>query len=152
MQVFELERKDGLVPIWLNYRTGEFVGDYVRLGSRGDSYYGIAVLYNNLEYLAKQWIQTNYTEKAYENEWRAAVVGIRKKLLGLSKPNGYLFVGESDGGHFTSKMDHLVCFLPGTLALAATRGKRVNENTRSMLNPRDQQDLDVNFDLLTPAS
>lgn len=40
---------DGLLPIFLNPRTGKFVLSDVRLGSRGDSYY---------EYLVKQWLIT----------------------------------------------------------------------------------------------
>lgn len=32
--------KDGLVPIFINAMTGKFHGSEIRLGSRGDSYYG----------------------------------------------------------------------------------------------------------------
>jgi mannosyl-oligosaccharide alpha-1,2-mannosidase len=144
IQVFQLKRTDGLVRIFLNCNTGKFEGELIRLGSRGDSYYGY--LYIILEYLAKQWVQTNYTESIYENEWRTAVTGIRKHLLGVSKPNGFLFLGElADGiqGSLSEKMDHLVCFLPGTLALAATRGKQVMKKNRNNLHPRDLQDLEV---------
>ena len=31
---------DGLVPIFIYAETGKFRGEYIRLGSRGDSYYG----------------------------------------------------------------------------------------------------------------
>ncbi len=33
---------DGLVPIFIYATTGDFRGEHIRLGSRGDSYYGMA--------------------------------------------------------------------------------------------------------------
>lgn len=33
-------REDGLVPIFIQPKTGKFMGQNIRLGSRGDSYYG----------------------------------------------------------------------------------------------------------------
>jgi endoplasmic reticulum Man9GlcNAc2 1,2-alpha-mannosidase len=89
---------------------------------------------------------TNYTEKIYENEWRTSVTGIRQRLLSISTPNQFLFVGERPGGidgEFSTKMDHLVCFLPGTLALAATRGKLTTKESRPFMHPRDLQDLEL---------
>lgn len=35
--------EDGLVPIFINAEDGKFRGDVIRLGSRGDSYYGISL-------------------------------------------------------------------------------------------------------------
>lgn len=48
-KVHELNKKEGLVPIFINANTGQF-REYstISLGARGDSYY---------EYLLKQWIQ-----------------------------------------------------------------------------------------------
>lgn len=39
-------------------------------------------------------------------------------------PNGFLFIGELLGGgrDFKPKMDHLVCYLSGTLALGVHNG------------------------------
>lgn len=48
--VHSLEKKDGLVPIFINANSGQFRSyATITLGARGDSYY---------EYLLKQWIQT----------------------------------------------------------------------------------------------
>lgn len=48
--IHNLEKKDGLVPIFINANTGQFRSyATITLGARGDSYY---------EYLLKQWIQT----------------------------------------------------------------------------------------------
>jgi mannosyl-oligosaccharide alpha-1,2-mannosidase len=40
MKMKDLDTLDGLVPIFINPYSGEFSGDEIRLGSRGDSYYG----------------------------------------------------------------------------------------------------------------
>lgn len=53
-----------------------------------------------------------------------AMQGVRRKLV--KKSTGKLqltYVGEIlSGGGWDPKMDHLVCFLPGTLALGASQG------------------------------
>jgi endoplasmic reticulum Man9GlcNAc2 1,2-alpha-mannosidase len=38
--IFKLDRPDGLVPILFNAYTNQFTTQSIRLGSRGDSYYG----------------------------------------------------------------------------------------------------------------
>ena len=52
MKVFEhfktLPKVEGLVPIYISPQSGQFSGENIRLGSRGDSYY---------EYLIKVWLQ-----------------------------------------------------------------------------------------------
>lgn len=114
----------GLVPIFVQPTTGKYQGSEIRLGSRGDSYY---------EYLAKQWLMTG--NPAYKREYENAVVGIKKYLVAKSLPNGFTFVGEKHAGvesPLSPKMDHLVCFLPGTLALGATRGFSYSEAKQSL--------------------
>lgn len=45
MQVVDDQKvRDGLVPIYIHPRDGQFQGQNVRLGSRGDSYYGMSRL------------------------------------------------------------------------------------------------------------
>ncbi|CAH0016323.1 unnamed protein product [Clonostachys rhizophaga] len=108
--------KDGLVPIFIYATNGEFTGENIRLGSRGDSYY---------EYLIKQYLQTNKEEPVYQELWKESMHGIRKHLLTYTEPSGFTIVGERPGGidgPLSPKMDHLVCFLPGTIALAVTEG------------------------------
>lgn len=52
--VHGLEKKSGLVPIFINANTGQFRNfATISLGARGDSYY---------EYLLKQWLQTGKKE------------------------------------------------------------------------------------------
>ncbi|XP_042278451.1 mannosidase, alpha, class 1B, member 1b isoform X1 [Thunnus maccoyii] len=114
-QVHKLDGKlDGLVPMFINTNSGQFThqGIYT-LGARADSYY---------EYLLKQWIQGGKKEDQLMEEYLQAVEGVKKNLLQKSSPNGLTFVGEISHGQFSPKMDHLVCFLPGTLALGAHNG------------------------------
>ncbi|XP_060763373.1 mannosidase, alpha, class 1B, member 1b [Neoarius graeffei] len=114
-QVHKLEGKhDGLVPMFINTNSGQFthLGVYT-LGARADSYY---------EYLLKQWIQGGKTETELLEDYMQAVEGIKKNLLKKSSPLGLTFVGELSHGRFSPKMDHLVCFLPGTLALGVHNG------------------------------
>lgn len=114
--VDENNPQDGLVPIYIYATSGEFRGNNVRLGSRGDSYY---------EYLIKQYLQTNKQEPVYEEMWNESLEGVRKNLITYTEPSGFTIIGERpDGldGYLSPKMDHLVCFMPGTIALAATGG------------------------------
>ncbi|XP_008283380.1 mannosidase, alpha, class 1B, member 1b [Stegastes partitus] len=114
-QVHKLDGKlDGLVPMFINTNNGQFThqGIYT-LGARADSYY---------EYLLKQWIQGGKKENQFLEDYLQAIEGVKKNLLQKSSPNGLTFVGELSHGQFSPKMDHLVCFLPGTLALGAHNG------------------------------
>lgn len=113
--------EDGLVPINVHAETGKYVRNLIRLGSRGDSYY---------EYLLKQYLQTNHQEPIYWQMYKESVEGVKKHLVSHSKPSGLTFIGELEngiGGKLLSKMDHLVCFYPGLLALGATGGYPLTE-------------------------
>ncbi|XP_031433646.1 endoplasmic reticulum mannosyl-oligosaccharide 1,2-alpha-mannosidase isoform X2 [Clupea harengus] len=114
-RVHILEGKhDGLVPMFINTNSGKFThrGIYT-LGARADSYY---------EYLLKQWLQGAKTETALLDDYLQAIEGVRKNLLRKTQPSLLTFVGELSHGRLNPKMDHLVCFLPGTLALGAHNG------------------------------
>ncbi|XP_069791897.1 endoplasmic reticulum mannosyl-oligosaccharide 1,2-alpha-mannosidase-like isoform X2 [Narcine bancroftii] len=107
-------KKDGLVPMFINTNSGHFshLGVYT-LGARADSYY---------EYLLKQWIQGGKKEADLLEDYLQAIEGVKKNLIRKSEPNKLTFVGELSHNQFSPKMDHLVCFLPGTLALGAHHG------------------------------
>ncbi|XP_038623920.1 endoplasmic reticulum mannosyl-oligosaccharide 1,2-alpha-mannosidase isoform X2 [Tachyglossus aculeatus] len=107
-------KKDGLVPMFINTNSGLFTHLAVyTLGARADSYY---------EYLLKQWIQGGKRENELREDYVQAIEGVKRHLLRKSEPSKLTFVGELAHGHFSAKMDHLVCFLPGTLALGAHHG------------------------------
>ncbi|KAI8592931.1 glycoside hydrolase [Geranomyces variabilis] len=143
--IAKLEKTDGLAPIFISTSTGEWFSREIRLGSRGDSYY---------EYLGKQYLLTS--DQFYLDEYRKAVAGIRKHLLGISHPNEYFFIGELPSGvvevfsGLAPKMDHLVCFMPGTLAVVATRGKQVATTAQRLaLEHVDLLDLELAEELGT---
>nr|XP_033817440.1 endoplasmic reticulum mannosyl-oligosaccharide 1,2-alpha-mannosidase [Geotrypetes seraphini] len=107
-------KHDGLVPMFINTNSGQFshLGIFT-LGARADSYY---------EYLLKQWIQSGKKENELLEDYMQAIEGVKKNLLRKSIPKKLTFVGELAHNRFSAKMDHLVCFLPGTLALGAHNG------------------------------
>jgi len=81
----------------------------VSYGGLGDSFY---------EYLLKQYLLSGKKDKRALDMYLEAVKGLTNKMVGKSKPNGMVFVGEynlKDG--FIPEMDHLVCYVPGMLAL-----------------------------------
>jgi endoplasmic reticulum Man9GlcNAc2 1,2-alpha-mannosidase len=113
--------EDGLLPIYIYAYNGHFRGSNIRLGSRGDSYY---------EYLIKQYLQTSKEEPVYEELWDEALAGVRKHLITYSTPSQFTVLGERPEGlqkPLSPKMDHLVCFIPGTIALGATGGLTESE-------------------------
>lgn len=62
--------------------------------------------------------------------WTQALDGIKKHLVTSTKFSHLHFVAELPsgiGGPLSPKMDHLACFLPGTIALAATGGLTEDE-------------------------
>lgn len=99
------------------------LGGRITFGARVDSYY---------EYLFKRWLQLGASNPAVmdldnSNKLREmfeeAMVSMQQRLIRYSHPNKYMYVGEIESnGVFTPKMDHLVCFLPGILALAHHHG------------------------------
>lgn len=117
--VHSLDKIDGLVPIYINPFTGKFKeNSEIKLGARGDSYY---------EYLLKQWIQTGKTKSFLKEDYLESIQGIQQHLVRRTPNRNLLFVGELGAGprehkKFNPKMDHLVCFLPGTLALGYHHG------------------------------
>ena len=72
-KVHDLQKNQGLVPIFINPNTGKFrKGATVTLGARGDSYY---------EYLLKQWIQTGKTTNYLKEDFVESVIGVGIMVL-----------------------------------------------------------------------
>ncbi|XP_022245459.1 endoplasmic reticulum mannosyl-oligosaccharide 1,2-alpha-mannosidase-like isoform X2 [Limulus polyphemus] len=114
-----LPKKDGLVPMFINTDTGKFrTRSTITLGARADTYY---------EYLLKQWIQTGRNITWLKEDYMEAIEGVMKNLVRKSKPNQLVFVGELlNGKKYSPKMDHLVCFLSGTLVLGYHYGMPIS--------------------------
>lgn len=109
-----LPKKDHLVPLFINAESGQLRPGTLTMGARADTYY---------EYLLKQWIQSGKTEDKFKRWFLLSMGGVQKHLLRYSEPSRLMFIGEQkESGHFYPKMDHLVCYLPGTLALGVHNG------------------------------
>jgi endoplasmic reticulum Man9GlcNAc2 1,2-alpha-mannosidase len=134
--------QDGLVPIFIYANSGEFRGDNIRLGSRGDSYY---------EYLIKQYLQTK--ETIYRDMWDDALRGVRKHLVTYTEPSEFTIIGERPSGlsgPLSPKMDHLVCFMPGTIALGATGGLPLEAACKlPSWTKKDEEDMKLARELMT---
>ncbi|EDO18803.1 hypothetical protein Kpol_1028p79 [Vanderwaltozyma polyspora DSM 70294] len=120
----------GLVPIYTYPDTARFMGEYIRMGSRGDSFY---------EYLLKQYLLTK--EDLYYKLYRASMNGMKRKLVSKSNPSGFTYIGERPFGinnAFVPKMDHLVCFMGGLLAMGATNGLPITEARNSKFWNKDR--------------
>lgn len=110
------ERKNKLLPMYINPSSGQLEDSVITLGARSDSYY---------EYLLKQYLQTGI--KWLETDYLDAIDEIKEKMLKhTGGPNNYTYVAEmqiyrtindTEDIKYFNKMDHLVCFLPGTLIL-----------------------------------
>ena len=130
--------EDGLLPIFIYADKGTFRGQNIRLGSRGDSYY---------EYLVKQYLQTSGEEPIYKSLWDEALSGVRKHLITYSKNANLTILGERPEGlsnRLSPKMDHLVCFMPGTIALGATGGLSLSEARKaSTWGPKQEAEMEL---------
>lgn len=137
------EAQDGLVPIYIHADSGTFRGSNIRLGSRGDSYY---------EYLIKQYLQTSKAEPVYLEMWDEAMIGIRKHLITYTTSASLTVLGERQNGlgrELTPKMDHLVCFMPGTIALGATNGLPLDEARKDpSWGKKQEDDMDLARELM----
>lgn len=135
-------QEDGLLPIYIYPVRGTFRGVNIRLGSRGDSYY---------EYLIKQYLQTKKQEPIYLDMWKQALAGVRKHLIAYTKEAHLTVLGERPNGlngELSPKMDHLVCFMPGTIALAATEGLTIEEAKKAgKWGKRQQDEMDLAIEL-----
>ncbi|KAF2725627.1 glycoside hydrolase family 47 protein [Polychaeton citri CBS 116435] len=135
--------KDGLLPIFIYADNGAFRGNNIRLGSRGDSYY---------EYLIKQYLQTSSQESVYKEMWDESMDGVKKHLLTYSYPSNFTVLAERPNGlsqDISPKMDHLVCFMPGTIAVAATGGLPLEQARKlSTWGPKQEEDIKLAGELM----
>ena len=128
-QLRKLQPKDGLLFQDLQDGGGNpfFSGDKVSFGAMGDSTY---------EYMLKIWIQGGRKEGKYREMWDKAMTGMHEQLMHKSKPNGLSYIADKYGdSRLDHKMDHLVCFMGGSLALSAYT------DPLGLDSPRAQRDL-----------
>eukprot|EP01028_Stygiella_incarcerata_P011186 TRINITY_DN6201_c0_g1_i1.p1 TRINITY_DN6201_c0_g1~~TRINITY_DN6201_c0_g1_i1.p1 ORF type:complete len:627 (+),score=182.35 TRINITY_DN6201_c0_g1_i1:93-1973(+) len=100
---------DGLLPIYIDANSGRLRGSQVSFGALGDSFF---------EYELKQYILTGETEKRHREMFDKSMKGMINGLVKTS-PQGSVYVAERNGNNVNPKMDHLACFVAGSLALGA---------------------------------
>lgn len=88
----------------------EFGNQKLTFGAMGDSFY---------EYMLKLWLQGGKKEDIYREMYDHSIQGMHDELLQLSSPSGLVYIADKNNGHLDTKMDHLVCFMGGLLALGA---------------------------------
>ena len=103
-------------PIHIRPDSGKLTGTQISWGAMGDSYY---------EYLLKMWLYTGKKVPQYKRMYLESVRAMRKQLIFTE--NGYTFLAESNNKKVIKKMDHLVCFVPGMLALGAQNIPEVHD-------------------------
>lgn len=111
-EVLKLDADHGLYPTYIS-NTGQQLGfgnSEISLGAMGDSFY---------EYLLKIWLQGGKKEHKYRRLYDKSIRGITDKLIHMSRPDYLTYVAEMKNDRVVHKMDHLSCFLGGTLALGA---------------------------------
>jgi hypothetical protein len=110
----QIKPPHGLYPIYVSAETGGLTTSTVAFGALGDSFF---------EYLVKVWVQGGRKEERYRRMYDAAMDGMTNVLLKHSRPSGLAYIADYDGANTQDKMDHLVCFVPGMLALGAYNAK-----------------------------
>lgn len=84
--------------------------------------------------------------------WEQALTGVRNHLITYSSPSNFTVLAERPSGidaAISPKMDHLVCFMPGTIALGATGGLTLAEaRTSSSWGKKQEADMDLARELM----
>jgi len=108
--------ENGLYPIYIDRRTGQFTGQrLITFGAMGDSFY---------EYLEKGWRQTGATEPHLYKMYADAMDGLHSVLKKKTCDGKLTYLADFKYGSYEHKMDHLVCFVGGMLALGAQNCER----------------------------
>lgn len=133
---------DGLLPMYINPRSGTAAYSTITFGAMGDSFY---------EYLLKVWIQGNKTEavKHYREMWETSMKGLQS-LVRKTTPSSFTYICEKNGNFLSDKMDELACFAPGMLALGS-KGYGSGEAEKILSLAEELAWTCYNFYQLTPT-
>jgi hypothetical protein len=98
-----------LYPVYIKTEEGVFSKQHITFGALGDSFY---------EYLLKQWLISSKTETIYFEMYKESINSLKKHLISKTKNLNLFYVNEMfNYQNIFPKFDHLVCFLPGLIAL-----------------------------------
>eukprot|EP00198_Chlamydomonas_reinhardtii_P010757 XP_001700094.1 alpha-1,2-mannosidase [Chlamydomonas reinhardtii] len=109
---------DGLYCTMLNADLLSCNGNHYTFGASADSTY---------EYMLKQWVLTNGTDEMCLDMYKKAIGGMRRHMLTelwMGPDIGEVWIAaENDAGASRNLvLEHLTCFLPGTMALGHMYG------------------------------
>eukprot|EP00540_Astrosyne_radiata_P017198 CAMPEP_0116832202 /NCGR_PEP_ID=MMETSP0418-20121206/5763_1 /TAXON_ID=1158023 /ORGANISM="Astrosyne radiata, Strain 13vi08-1A" /LENGTH=671 /DNA_ID=CAMNT_0004461541 /DNA_START=11 /DNA_END=2026 /DNA_ORIENTATION=+ len=118
----------GLFPYYIRTRANPptFANNKLTFGAMADSLY---------EYMLKVWLQGGKKEPLYRTMYDQAIQTMHDELLQTSTPTGLTYIADKAGDFMDHKMDHLVCFMGGLLALGAYT------DPKGLESPRAQRDL-----------
>jgi len=124
----EISPSNGLFPHYLKILDEQvsFGNDVITFGAMGDSFY---------EYMLKMWLQGGRKEDLYRNMYDRSIQGMHDELLQVSHPSGLYYIADKSDRGLHRKMDHLVCFMGGLLALGAYT------DPQGLASSRAQRDL-----------
>uniref|UniRef100_A0A7S0H8D7 alpha-1,2-Mannosidase n=1 Tax=Amorphochlora amoebiformis TaxID=1561963 RepID=A0A7S0H8D7_9EUKA len=98
----------GLFTQFISPEAGQMKQGVVTLGARVDSVY---------EYFLKLWVMAKGKDMEARELYERSIKLILSELALKSNATGLTFIAEKSGNSLLGKMDHLVCFLPGIMAL-----------------------------------
>uniref|UniRef100_A0A7S4N8K7 alpha-1,2-Mannosidase n=1 Tax=Odontella aurita TaxID=265563 RepID=A0A7S4N8K7_9STRA len=130
----EIEPSNGLYPLYVR-NTGEkpsFANQKISFGAMGDSFY---------EYMLKIWLQGGKKESMYREMYDRSIQGMHDELLFKSTPTGLTYIADKVSGRVDHKMDHLVCFMGGLLALGAYTDPQGFDSTRAQRDLKTAKEL-----------
>ncbi|EOD10148.1 hypothetical protein EMIHUDRAFT_64898 [Emiliania huxleyi CCMP1516] len=118
-----LREMSRLYPTMISPVSGEFASSDLTLGARADSAYENPAQ----AYLLKQWLMSSRTDSRVAQMYTESVAAITAHLVregGLARCANCTYIGRWNfrTKRYEDKMDHLVCFVPGMLALGAHSG------------------------------
>jgi hypothetical protein len=124
----DMHPPNGLYPYYIRNSDSppKFSNNKLTFGAMSDSFY---------EYMLKMWIQGGKAESMYREMYDESIDGMHKELLQQSSPSKLTYIADKNGGQMDRKMDHLVCFMGGLLALGAYT------DPLGMDSPRAQRDM-----------
>eukprot|EP00568_Trieres_chinensis_P005159 CAMPEP_0183300398 /NCGR_PEP_ID=MMETSP0160_2-20130417/6841_1 /TAXON_ID=2839 ORGANISM="Odontella Sinensis, Strain Grunow 1884" /NCGR_SAMPLE_ID=MMETSP0160_2 /ASSEMBLY_ACC=CAM_ASM_000250 /LENGTH=744 /DNA_ID=CAMNT_0025462807 /DNA_START=48 /DNA_END=2282 /DNA_ORIENTATION=- len=133
-QLKSIEPDDGLYPLYVKNGGPKpsFSNAKISFGAMGDSLY---------EYMLKVWLQGGRTESMYRDMYDKSIQGMHDELLQKSSPNGLTYIADKVNGRLDHKMDHLVCFMGGLMALGAYTDPLGFESERAQRDLKTAKEL-----------
>ncbi|GAB5355957.1 hypothetical protein AAMO2058_000249600 [Amorphochlora amoebiformis] len=101
----------GLYPSLISPKNGRPTSRRVSFGGMGDSWY---------EYLLKSWLLSSRQVDKYKRMYVETLQAIKTNMI--KKSNGRIYLPTMEGTFTTRLMEHLVCFMPGLIALGSAEG------------------------------